>query len=388
MKKKIPLVDNNITKSDIKTLIKFLKTNPRLSQGDKVEEFENEFSAYLGVRYSVFVNSGSSANLLMVYALMQSKELRNKKVVVPAIAWSTTVAPLLQLGLEPIICDVSDNLSLDVTEFKKIVEEHDPATLMLVHPLGFSTDMFEVGEICDRNDITLLEDTCESLGSDYRGIELGTFGLMSTFSFFVSHHITSIEGGMICTNDKDLYNLLKMLRSHGWDRDLDKYSQRNIRKENNTSDFDALYTFYYPSFNVRGTELNAVLGLEQLKRLDTIACDREDNFWDYTRSMRENDLYVIQSNGNHLISNFAYPIIHKDKEKIIKALVDNGIECRPIVCGNIANQPFLKDKLKYPTETPMADLVDKYGFYVPNHPHLELDDINYVINTIKNATEN
>jgi len=327
-------------------------------------------------------------NLLMIYALMQNKNLRNKKVVVPAIAWSTTVAPLLQLGLEPIVCDVDENLSLDINEFEKIVKKYDPSTLMLVHPLGFSADMFKLQEICNTNDIVLLEDTCESLGSDYMGMQLGTFGLMSTFSFFVSHHITSIEGGMICTNDKELYNILKMIRSHGWDRDLNRYEQHKLRADNEVSDFNALYTFYYPSFNVRGTELNAVLGLEQLKRLDDISISREDNFWEYTKNMKENDLFAISSNYNHLISNFAYPVIHKDKEKIVKALIDNGVECRPIVCGNIANQPFLKGKLKYHTETPIADLVDEYGFYVPNHPHLNEEDINYIINIIKQALEN
>ena len=385
--KKIPLVDNNISKSDIKEIIKFLKTNPRLSQGDKVKEFEKEFSSFLEVKHSVFVNSGSSANLLMIYAMMLSKKLKNKKVVVPAISWSTSVAPLLHLGLEPIICDVDSDLCLNTTAFKAIIKDHKPSALMLVHPLGFGADMIEITKLCSENDIVLLEDTCESLGSDFRGMNLGTFGLMSTFSFFVSHHITSIEGGMICTDDDDIADILRMIRSHGWDRELSKEKQKDLRDRFNISEFEALYTFYYPAFNVRGTEINAVLGLKQLERVEDIICKREDNFWIYDKYMNENDLYAIEITGNHLISNFAYPIIHHLKDKLVKALIKNGVECRPIVCGDISKQPFLKNRLKYDTNTPMAEMIDKYGFYVPNHPHLTDSDIKYVCDIIKSVVE-
>jgi CDP-6-deoxy-D-xylo-4-hexulose-3-dehydrase len=178
-----------------------------------------------------------------------------------------------------------------------------------------------------------------------------------------------------------------MIRSHGWDRELSKEKQKDLRDRFNISEFEALYTFYYPAFNVRGTEINAVLGLKQLERVEDIICKREDNFWIYDKYMNENDLYAIEITGNHLISNFAYPIIHHLKDKIVKALIKNGVECRPIVCGDISKQPFLKNRLKYDTNTPMAEMIDKYGFYVPNHPHLTDSDIKYVCDIIKSVVE-
>lgn len=391
--RKIPLVHNNISKSDINHLVKFIKKAPKLSQGDKVREFETKFSNYIGSKYSVYVNSGSSANLAMVYAMMLTQNLRNKKVVVPALSWSTSVAPLVQLGLEPIVCDVDARLGLCQKSLHDIIAKHDPAVIMLVHPLGFaSTEMNDIRTICNTKNIILLEDTCESLGSscyDYttdKVKKLGTFGLMSTFSFFVSHHITTIEGGMICTDSKEIYDVLKMIRSHGWDRDLDYSKQCVLRHKHSVSDFDAMYTFYYPSFNIRGTEIGAVMGIRQLDRLDDIVSKREMNFNRYAFGMLDAGLkFIYRSINTITCSNFAYPMIHKDRNKIVEKLNEAGIECRPLICGNIAKQPFLKDVLKYPTETPMADLISEFGFYLPNHPHLTEQDITYVCETVAKA---
>lgn len=381
----IKLVDDNISKNDINTVIKFLKTNPKLSQGDKVKEFEEKFAQWNQSKYAVFVNSGSSANLAMIYAISLYKKLRNKRVVVPAISWSTTVAPLIQLGFEPIICDVDETLCLDTNEFKNIISKYEPSVLMLVHPLGYSADMSKITELCINNDIELLEDTCESLGSDFDLQSLGTFGIMSSFSTFISHHITSIEGGMVCTDNEDLYNILLMIRSHGWDRNLNSDKQQELRKKFNIDDFKALYTFYYPAFNIRNTEINAVIGLEQLNRLNEFINKREHNFYRYEENLNDVLSYLIKNTRSYVMSNFAYPIVSKYKQNIVKNLIKNDIECRPIICGNIAKQPFIKPYLKYNIETPMANLIDEYGLYLPNHPNLTNKQIDFVCEKIKES---
>jgi len=378
----IKLVDDNITKNDINKVINFIKKQPKLSQGDKVKLFESNFSSFIGRKYSVFVNSGSSANLAMIYTLIMQNRLRNKKVVIPAISWSTTVAPIIQFGLEPIVCDVDKSLCLDIDEFKKIIEKYDPATLMLVNPLGYSCKMNDIVKLCKKHNITLLEDNCESMGSDFQGKLLGTYGEMSSFSMFISHHITSIEGGMICTDNEDLYNILLMLRSHGWDRDLSKNKQNELRQNFNVNDFKALYTFYYPAFNIRNTEINAVIGLSQLNKLNKFIDIRNKNFYLYEKNLNNNLPFIIKNQYSSVISNFAYPIVHSKRNKIVKNLIKNNIECRPIVCGNIAKQPFIKPYLKYKTDTPMADLIDDFGFYVPNHPNLSEKQITYVCKKI------
>jgi len=378
--KKITLVDNNITNGDKSAMIKFIKKAKKYSQNDKVKEFENKFSEFLQVDHSVFVNSGSSANLIMMYALLLYKKLKNKRVVVPAISWSTTVSPLLQLGLEPIVCDCEkSSITIDVNQLREIFEQHKPSVLLLVHPLGFSNDMDAICSLCKIHNVILLEDNCESLGSNHWSIygdvqKLGTFGLMSTHSFFISHHITTIEGGMVSTNNEELNDILKMIRSHGWDRELTEEKQKVLREKHNINDFDASFTFYYPSFNVRNTEIHAVLGLEQLKRVDTITRNRNRNYdlyRSFTNSQRTDDYCTYTT------SNFAYPIISEKRELIIEAIKD-VCECRPLICGNIANQPFLKNKLKYTTKTPNADYIQKYGMYLPNHPSMGLKEIKCV----------
>ena len=218
----INLVQDTIDNKDINQLIKWLKTYPRLTKGELTIQFEKDWSDYLGVEYSIFVNSGSSANLLMIYYLIESGLLkRGDKVIVPALSWSTSLSPVIQFGLQPILCDCNlDDLSIDIEHFNVLIKEHKPKALVLVPILGFVPNMKEIQDICESKNIILLEDTCESLGSEFNNKKLGTFGLMSSFSTYFGHHISTIEGGMICTNDKKVANILKSLRSHGWDRDM------------------------------------------------------------------------------------------------------------------------------------------------------------------------
>jgi len=387
--KKINLVEETIDNKDIDQLIEWLKTYPRLTKGNLTLEFEEEWSKHLGVKYSVFVNSGSSANLAMLYSLKCSGRLRSNQIIVPALSWATDVSPLLQLGFEPILveCD-KDTLGIDVDDLKSLLNNNKlhPSAVLMVNVLGFPNKMDEIQELCWKFGVHLLEDNCESTDSTYNGIKTGRFGLMSTFSFYFGHHCSCIEGGMVCTNDKELYNILVSIRSHGWDRDMDIDKQKELREEHNVSEFKSMYTFYFPGFNIRSTDLQAFIGINQLKKLDDMCSKRYWNFGFYDMYLK-NDYWKIPNNFDEYISNFAYPIISPKRDEIVKALTDNNIECRPLICGNMALQPFCKDKIYYKNDLPFADIVDKYGLYIPNNPELTEDDIKRICDIINGVID-
>jgi len=380
---KIKLVNDTITYEDVKDLSNWLLTNPRLTKGEKTIEFQEAWSKWQGRKYSIFVNSGSSANLAMIYALIQSKRLKNNKIIVPAISWVTTVAPIIQLGLDPIMCDAdSETLGVDVDQLKELFEKHNPSALIIVHVLGFPNKMKEIQELCDQYSVILLEDSCESMGSTYHGTKTGNFGLMSSFSTYYGHHFSTIEGGLINTDDEELYNILLSLRSHGWDRDLPEEERKRLREQEGVTEFRALYTFYYPGFNLRSTDLQAFIGIDQLKRLDQIVSIRNKNFKLY-QSLIENSYWKIKEFENVFVSNFAYPYV-TDKirfPKIVNLLQSNGVEIRPLVCGSIQEQPFWK-KLEKTAITPFASIVHHQGLYLPNNPQISEEEIGFVCNII------
>ena len=338
--KKIDLVKDTIDSDDIQKLISWLQTNPRLTKGELTVQFEKEWSEWLGKKYSVFVNSGSSANLAAIYGLLLSGKLKNNKIVVPAVSWVTTVTPAVQFGMEPIMCECDEeNLGLNINHLKQIIEEHNPSCIILVHVLGFPNHMDEILELCEKHNIRLIEDTCESMGSEYNNKKLGTFGDLSTFSFYFGHHMSTIEGGMISTDDEDLYHILLSIRSHGWDRDLPKSKQVELRKKYNIGDFRSLYTFYYPGFNLRATDLQAFIGLQQLKKLNTIIENRNINYQRYHDGIK-NAEWKVNPPTNSFISNFSYPVITKNIKELVEKLTENNIECRPLICGSINEHPF------------------------------------------------
>ena len=383
--KKINLINDTIDESDIASLTKWLSTNPRLTKGNMTIEFEREWSKWLGRKYSVFVNSGSSANLAMVYTLMLSKRLKNDKIIVPAVSWATTVAPIIQLGLKPILCECDkETLGLDIECFKSLIEKHKPAAVMIVHVLAFPSKMAEIIKICEENDVILIEDSCESIGSTYNNIKTGNFGVMSTFSFYYGHHISTIEGGMISTDDKTLYNLLLSVRSHGWDRDYDEQSQITIRKNYNIDPFSSLFTFYVPGFNIRSTDLQAFIGINQIEKIDALSEKRCQNFKLYD-SLIQNTFWKVKNLDCCFYSNFAYPVISPNKVDIIKELRMNNVECRPLVCGNIGLQPFWKD-IYGETNFEFANIIHNLGLYVPNHNNITRDDIILISNIINKHT--
>ena len=373
----ISLVKDTIDNKDIDRLINWLKTYPKLTKGQITLDFESKFSKWLGRKYSVFCNSGSSANLLMLYALMEGGYLKNNKIVIPSLAWATDLSPVIQLGLEPLLCDANlSDLSVDIEHMKKLFVEESPAAIMFVSVLGLIPNMDEIVKLCSKYDVILLEDTCESMGCKYKGKNLGTFGKMSTFSTFFGHHISTIEGGIVSTDDKDLYELLVSLRSHGWGRDLSKETQVKLQKKWRISKFKSLYTFYFPGFNIRSTDLQAYIGLTQIDNLDNWGKKREHNYHLYQRLI-ENDYWKPKPYEDSFLSNFAYPLISPDREKIVKKLLENDIEVRPMICCSMGTQPFYVKKYG-PLELPNVSIIDKYGFYVPNHPKLCEDEISFI----------
>ncbi len=385
MKEPITLVRDTIAQDDIDSLIDWLKTNPRLTKGIKTIEFEQQWSNWLGCKYSVFVNSGSSANLAIFYGLILSGRLKNKKIVFPCLSWVTTVAPAIQLGLEPILCDTdSKTLGINTEEFEKICKQENPAALMIVHALAFPNNMEEIKRICDKYGVILLEDSCESVGTTVGGKKTGTFGLVSSFSTYYGHHFSTIEGGFICTDDYELYNLFKSIRSHGWSRDLDEVTRRQLQMKYGIDDFRNLYTFYHPGFNLRATDLQAKLGIKQLEKLDGFCKDRWKNLKLYDQFIK-NDYWKIDVSQFEFVSNFSYPIIHPMAAKIAEKLAENRVECRPLIAGSISRQPFFYDRYGKKSFD-FSDKIHDYGMYVPNNPTMTIDEIKFVCDIVNSIT--
>ena len=380
---KIPLVKDTIDNNDIDKLIEWLKSNNRLTKGDLTIEFEKKWSEYLGIKYSVFLNSGSSANLAMIYALIMSGKLKNNNIIVPAVSWVTTVTPIIQFGLNPILCDNDeDNLGLNVDHLKLLIKEHNPSVVMLVHVLGVPNNMDEIIQICNENEIILIEDSCESIGSEYNGIKTGAFGDMSSFSFYFGHHMSTIEGGMVSTNDYEYYKILLSLRSHGWDRDLPEQEQKKLRKKYDLTEFRSLYTFYYPGFNLRSTDLQAFIGIQQLEKINDIVKKRNYNFDIYNENIN-NIFWKITPPKQSFVSNFAYPLLLNNVNEISKILFENGVENRPLICGSINEQPFWYERYGK-SYLPNSKKIHYYGMYLPNNPDMSENEIKYVCELINN----
>ena len=368
----IKLVQDTIDSTDIDRLVEWLKTYPRLTKGAITVEFEQAFAKWTGTEYAVFVNSGSSANLLMLNALQEMGWLKNNKIVVPSLCWATDLAPVMQLGLQPVLADCNlTNLSVDLNHLEAIFQQEDPAALILVSVLGLSPDMDKIVELCNRYEVILLEDNCESQGTEYKGKKLGNFGLMSSFSTYFGHTMSTIEGGFITTNDIELYYLLLQLRSHGWDRDLPAEAQAAYRKSFNVDEFSALYTFYVPGFNLRSTDLQAYIGLGQLEKVDEMIRKRNENFQEFKKRLNGN-VWFPREVEDSFTASFCIPVICdsvEQKKRLVRWLGEYEIECRPLIAGSMGTQPFYKIKY-YEDKLPNCSLVDEKGLYVPNHPML------------------
>jgi len=379
----IKLVSDTIDKQDINSLIEWLSQDkiPKLTKGELTVELEKKWANKIGTKYSVFINSGSSSILLTLAALKHTNRLKNNKVVVPSLSWATDLSSPILLGLEPILCDCNlTDLSCDLEHLEKIFKAESPSTLILVSVLGLVPDMNRIIKLCKKYDVLLLEDVCESMGSKYKGEYLGTFGLASFFSMYFGHHLSTIEGGFINTNDKDLYNSLLMMRSHGWSRDLSIEDQNYYNTKYNTDHFNSLYNFYLPGMNLRSTDLQAFIGLRAIDKLDNYSQKRNLNFKFYLKNLTNNELN-IETNPDNFISNFAIPVVSKNKDQIIKDLIEANIEVRPLIAGNLGNKPIWYENYEK-VNLPNSDIIDKFGFYLPNHQDLTESEILKITNII------
>ena len=260
-------------------LIKFIESTKQLSFGPECDKFEKNFAKYQGRKYCVFFNSGSSANLALTQSLLNLGVLqKNDLVGFSALTWATNVMPLIQLGLKPIPIDIElETLNVSSQKLLKIIEKYPLKAFLITNLLGFCDDLEKIKKICASKKIILLEDNCEALGTIYTGKRLGNFGLASTFSFFVGHHMSTIEGGAVCTDNNELAKMLKMVRAHGWDRHLDLNDRQALKNNHKIKDFHASYTFYDLAYNLRPTEINGFLGNNQLKYLDQIIKNKHPN---------------------------------------------------------------------------------------------------------------
>ena len=381
----IKLVSDTINKNDINSLIKWLNQDeiPRLTKGDLTWELEEKWAKKIGTKYSIYVNSGSSSILLTLAALQHTNRLKNNKVIVPGLSWATDVSSPMLLGMEPILCDCNlEDLSCDLAHLEKLFIDHSPSSFILVSPLGLVPDMKKILDLCNKYSVILLEDVCESMGSKYNNEYLGFFGFASFFSMYFGHHLSTIEGGFINTNDEDFYYALLMMRSHGWDRDLPKDVQEKLRTENNVNEFDSLYTFYLPGFNLRATDLQAFIGLKAIDKLDEYTKKRNNNFKLY-KSLINNNQLTIKDKKTDFISNFAYPIVNKNRVNIIENLIKNNIEVRPLIAGDMSKKPmWIKNYGE--VKLPNCILVNEYGFYIPNHQDLTSEQIKFISNIVTN----
>jgi len=279
-------------------------------------------------------------------------------------------------------CNLTD-LSCDLKHLESLFVEHNPSVMILVSPLGLVPQMDEVIHLCEKYKVLLLEDVCESMGSKYQGKYLGSFGFASFFSMYFGHHLSTIEGGFINTNDEDFYYLLLMMRSHGWDRDLPEWKQRELREKYECSNFESLYNFYVPGMNLRSTDLQAFIGLKVIDRLDEYSVKRRNNFFEYQRKIKNNTLELVEREGD-FISSFAIPILNNNRSEIISELQKYDIEVRPLIAGNMANKPMWKGKKD---KLPNCESIDRYGFYLPNHQDLIVEQIDLITNILNFKNE-
>ncbi len=374
-KRSIKLAENTISEEEIRSLANWIQEGKQLTKGPLTREFEAEFAAYTGSKYSIMVNSGSSANLLMASSLLEAGYLRNKKVIVPAVSWITTLSPFMQLGFECFLCDSDPNdLGVDLNHLEDLLKKERPALLILVHILGHPNQMDAINSLCDQYGCLVIEDACEALGSEYKGKKTGALSLAGSFSFYYGHHISSIEGGAITLSDDKLYSVMLSIRSHGWSRDVPEVDRQAWKQEYEIDDFREFYSFYYAGYNLRSTDLNAYLGRLQLKRLPDIAKVRSRNFELYRQALPE---FFAQHSNDSFVSSFAFGTFAANRLELSKYLLSQGIECRPLVCGSMGRQPFWIKKYG-PTHLKVADKVHDYGLYLPNHANITPEDIAYV----------
>lgn len=388
---KYPLMRNNILREDLDAVIEHLRQDdPKLTHGENVRAFEQEWSQWLGVKYSVFVNSGASANLLTM-ALLKLRQPEGGEVIVPTLTWVSDIASVLQNGFTPVFVDIDPRtLSMAPDQILSKLSERTRA-VFLTHVQGFDGIDDEVMAELERRGIPLIEDVCESHGAEHNGHRLGSLGWISNFSFYYAHHMSTIEGGMICTNDPLVYQQARMLRSHGMVREANDPEFRAEYQQSNP-ELNPDFIFAFPAFNTRNTEIGGILGRKQLKRLSANVERRTQNlrrFLDRIDPQKYRTDFKLEGS-----SNYAFNLILREPDdvlvqRLMAHMKECGIEFRRGSAGggNQVRQPYLKGIVPegYYREFPETDHVHFYGFYIGNFPDLrdeEIDDLCHLLNSV------
>jgi CDP-6-deoxy-D-xylo-4-hexulose-3-dehydrase len=375
----LPLMNDNIDKEDVKSVIDFLSqdTIPKLTNGPKVVEFEKAWGEWLGTSYNLFVNSGASANELTMLAIAHM--IGEGEIIVPPLTWISDISSVLFAGHKLVFVDVNfTNLSFDIDKLKAAITPNTKA-IFLTHVLGINGITDELLGICEANNILLIEDVCESHGTTFRGCKVGNFGFASNFSFYFAHHMSTIEGGMISTNNEEFYQVCRALRSHGMTREMTSVCMKEAIIEANP-DLNPDFIFLRPSHNFRSTEINAVIGLSQLPKLDNKNQERIDNFDLFISNLSPEKYHIaINTEGN---CNYAFIVILKesnfDKRNALEnKLSDNGIEFRRGLSGggNQMRQPYFKSIHQDFSDYPVIEHIHNFSWYIGNYPGLGKEKI-------------
>ena len=387
-----PLMRNNILRNDLDAVIEHLKQDdPMLTNGANVREFERQWSEWLGVKYSVFVNSGASANLLTM-AILKIKYPEGGEIIVPTLTWISDISSVLQNGFTPVFVYIDpQSLAMDTEQILTSITDKTRA-VFLTHAQGFNGLTDKLINELEARDIPLIEDVCESHGARHNGQKVGSFGLISNFSFFYAHHMSTIEGGMICTNDNEIYQQVRMLRSHGMVREATDESLRAAYCEDNP-DLHPDFIFSFPAYNVRNTEIGGILGLSQLGRLDENIERRTSNL---NRFLKQIDPEMYRTDFKlEGSSNYAFNLILKNPddalvERLMRRMKEAGLEFRRGSAGggNQTRQPYLKGVVpdNHYKNFPETEHIHFYGFYIGNFPDLkneEIDSICDIINSVR-----
>ena len=392
---KLPLMDNNITQEDLSKVVKFLSQDkvPKLTNGEKIREFEQKWGEWIGMKYNVMVNSGSAANeltmLALKYIIDESDTIVKGDIIIPPLTWISDISAVIFSGFNPVFCDINlKNFSFNIEHLKKLINPNTKA-IFLTHVLGINGLTNEILKICEKNNILLIEDVCESYGAEYNGKKIGSFGYASNFSFYFAHHMSTIEGGMISTNNEYFYQICRALRSHGMSREI---TNEKIKSEiiQANQDLNKDFIFIRPAHNFRSTEINAVIGLSQLKRLDNNNEKRINNFNYFIKNLNP-DKYITNINAEGNCS-YAFIVILKEKsielrDNIEKLLKQHNVEFRRGLSGggNQMRQPFFK-KLKFNDFKDFQNIehIHNFSWYIGNYPSLEKEKITNLLHILNN----
>ena len=388
---KYPLMRNNILREDLNAVIDYLKQDdPILTHGANVRAFEDEWSEWLGVKYSVFVNSGASANLLTM-TILKIRHPHGGEIITPPLTWVSDVASVLQNGFTPVFADIDPfSLAMDSTEILKKITGKTRA-VFITHVQGFDGLTDELLTELQRRNIPLIEDVCESHGATHNGQRLGSLGWISNFSYYYAHHMSTIEGGMVCTNDPEVYQQVRMLRSHGMVREVSDMDVK-LAYQNANPELNPDFIFAYAAYNARNTEIGGIMGRSQLKRLDHIVARRTENMLRFLQQIDSSKFRTdFKIEGS---SNYAFNLILKKPDndlasRIMKKMRESGVEFRRGSAGggNQLRQPYLKGLVPdhHYLEFPETEHIHFYGFYIGNFPDLNNQEIDYLCEILNSA---